>query len=87
LKYLAGEERLEPNRPFAVEREFSSMAIVVSYLKDLIIFFWPPLIFCAVIGAIASGKKRRLVGSFIGIVGGVALGFVLMLTGPPPGRP
>ncbi len=57
------------------------------YLKDLFLFFWPALIVCAAIGAIASGKDRRVFGSLIGVVGGLALGLVLMLTGPPPGRP
>jgi hypothetical protein len=63
------------------------MADVGEYVKDLLLFFWPPLIICAAIGAIAAGRNRRVVGSFIGIVGGLALGLVLMLTGPPPGQP
>jgi hypothetical protein len=63
------------------------MADFGNYIKDLLVFFWPPLIICAAIGAIASGKNRRIVGSFIGVAGGLALGFVLMLTGPPPGQP
>jgi hypothetical protein len=63
------------------------MSNVSSYIKDLFLFFWPPLIICAVIGSIAAGKNRRMGGSFVGLASGMLLGLILMLSGPPPGRP
>jgi hypothetical protein len=58
-----------------------------NYLKDMMLFFWPALIVCGAIGFIASAKERKVLGSIIGLAGGGVLAIVLILMGPPPGRP
>jgi hypothetical protein len=58
-----------------------------NYVKDMFLFFWPALIVCGVIGFIASAKDRKVIGSIIGLAGGGVLALILILTGPPPGRP
>jgi hypothetical protein len=63
------------------------MSDLGGYVKDLLLFFWPPLLTCVAIGAIAAGKNRRMFGALLGLAGGLTLSLVLMLTGPPPGRP
>jgi hypothetical protein len=49
------------------------------HIQDVFLFFWPPIILCAVIGYIAAGKERKLPGAIIGLVGGVVLAIVLVI--------
>jgi hypothetical protein len=63
------------------------MLLAGNYIKDVFLFFWPALIICAVIGYVAGGKDRKVIGSLVGLAGGGILALVLILTGPPPGRP
>jgi hypothetical protein len=58
-----------------------------NYLKDILVFFWPPLLMCAAIGYFVPTKYQKAAGALFGLAGGFVIAFVLMLMGPPPGRP
>ena len=62
------------------------MPNISSYVTDVLVFFWPPLIMSGAIGSLAAGRNRRLVGAAIGIAGGFVFGFAVMLMGRASGH-
>jgi hypothetical protein len=49
------------------------------HFEDVFLFFWPAIVVCIVIGYVAAAKDRKLVGAFIGLLGGVVLAVLLVV--------